>query len=76
MYVCVQMDGRRGGRTANNGMKTMRQFAVVDVALCLTLLLAAAPLLVQLGVCRNTLLFFISDWGCKKIFPRLCQCSE
>ena len=52
--------GAEEGLHANNGMKTMHQI-VVDVALCLTLLLAGVPLLVQICVCRNTPLFFISD---------------
>ena len=58
MYVCRWKGGAVEGPHANNGMKTVHQSAFVDVALCLTLLLAGVPLLVQLCVCQNTLPFF------------------
>jgi hypothetical protein len=62
MYVCRWKDGGvEEGPHANNGMKTKHEIELVDVAVCLTLLLAVVPLLVQLAVCQNTLLFFISD---------------
>ena len=50
----------------------MHQIAVIDVALCLALLLAGVPLLFQLCVCRNTLLFFILDEWSMKNLPHLC----
>ena len=53
-------------------MNPVHQIAVVDVALCLTLLLAGVPLLVQLCVywnTWNTVLFFISDEWQQKILP-------
>ena len=62
-HVCVQMEGWNGsGTIANNGMETGHSVAVVDVAMCLTLL-PGVHLLVQLCVCRNTLLFFVcGEW--------------
>ena len=45
------------GPYATNGI------AIVDVALCLALLLAGVPLLIQLCFGRNTPLFFTCDGG-------------
>ena len=53
--------GVEEGPHANNGMKIMHRFAVFHVARCLTMWLAGVPLLVQLCVCQNIVLFFISD---------------
>ena len=75
LYVCVCVcvcvckwkdGGREEGLHENNGI------AVVDVALCLTLLLARVTLVVQLCICMNTPLFFICDEEKKKkILPHL-----
>ena len=47
---------------ANNGIETVDQVQVVEIAMCLTLL-AGVPLLVRLCVYRNTPLFFIcGEW--------------
>ena len=54
--------GGEEGPHANHGMKSTHQIAVVYVALCLTLLLAGVPLLVQLCVCPSTLLFISHEW--------------
>ena len=48
VYVCRWKDKvAEEAPHANNGMKTMHQIAIVDVALCLTLLLVGVLLLVQ-----------------------------
>ena len=48
----------------------------VTIALCLALLFAKVPLLVQLYVRLKTLLFFICDKWEKNILPHLCIQNE